>query len=954
MPLRIYIAAVKESERACIGLFNKFDVEKYRSDLSQHLDGTCDWVLKTSQYQLWAQETRSSVLWISGHVGSGKTTLSSYIAKVLGDGQRSPKNPRRLCYFFCDNNGNEQQRDAKGILCSIIFQILTKRRDLVSHVETALEYDKDGSQLLQSYGRLWSIFESIASDDRLGHLHIIIDALDECEEGSRKRIIEGIARLTESLRPSPTRCIKFLFTSRPEVNLTEHFDNYQPQRLKLEERKDEINEDLNRVIEQRMKSIAHKTQAEPDDLEELKRFLNEHADQSFLWVKLTLDILDGELSTAVRDFPSIIAGVPRRYQATYQRLLHDIPPNWKTFARKSLYLIMASYRPLTLEEINILISVQGTTLDECHSIRGEIKRVLRPNIEMDINKVLGSLVRISDSKVHLVHISLKEYLCESLNVDLNIHGSGLDPDDMCEAKLFLASACMAYLTLPEFEENIFAKETSHEKSVSLLPSQHSNKGLGSECSGETSAKPVDGYFNPQEHQQHQRHDKPPIFAKIDADLRASVTDRYVLFEYAATYWAEHYAQVQELVGQSLQNLALRLSDHRSLHLFFNWFRYFWQICTPFPNSEAAIRDRLAVAGYLGHHTSLHAIIGSADYIMIENPANALYWASRNGHEKCVIRLLQTNLNPDSCIVYEQSALCSAANIGHFSIVRALATDRRVNINFRGIIGHTPLSLAAISGHTEIVKFLLSQEHINVNAKNDLGTLPLTCAIIRGHIQVAKILIVDDRVDLDYTVGGVFIPETEAEFDRVEEIVALLLEQPRFDVNCPSILGRTTLADAAMKGNIARIDQLSWRGINNSHSHNYKDGRTAISLAAGGGHVDVVKLLHEAYRVPGIDEEDENGKTALFWAVMNHRNSTVVYLLQSKCVDVNHRDHDGRTALSWTVSCGNEVGLRLLLKVREIRPLIENNEGLTPLDLAQRLEDGSRIASIIEEHIGYKG
>lgn len=519
----------------------------------------------------------------------------------------------------------------------------------------------------------------------------------------------------------------------------------------------------------------------------------------------------------------------------------------------------------------------------------------------------------------------------------------------------------AYLSLPEFEKDIFIKNISHEVGVSLLPPQESNKGLEGGCKGEISAKlqmnnkSVDGYDYKQEHQQYQKPGKRPRFVKIDAELRASVAVRYMLFTYAATSWAEHFAQIQDVADSSLQDLALRLSDYRLHHLFFNWFRYFWATCTPFPSTNHEICDRLAVAGYLGHHTTLDTIIGSAEFITIENPANALYWASRNGHERCVMSMLQTDLNPDSCIVYDQSALCSAANIGHVSIVKALAKDHRVNINFKGKFGDTPLALAAISGHTEIVEFLLSQEDIDPNSKNICEDPPVKCAFIGGHMEVARILIADTRVNLDYTVGGIFKPRTEAELDRVEEIVALLLEQTRFDVNCPSILGRTTLADAAMKGNIARIEQLSWKGINISHSHNHKDGRSAISLAAGGGHSDVIKLLHESlFRIPGIDDEDEDGKTALFWALLNHRNSTVEYLLQTKCVNVNHRDHDGRTPLSWTVGCGNEVGLRLLLEAKDIRPLIKDNEGLTPLDLARRLGDRSGIASIIEEYLRHKG
>ncbi len=51
---------------------------------------------------------------------------------------------------------------------------------------------------------------------------------------------------------------------------------------------------MRNVIEQHMTRIAHKTQAEPEEIEKLKRCLSKHADQSFLWVKLIFDILDGE------------------------------------------------------------------------------------------------------------------------------------------------------------------------------------------------------------------------------------------------------------------------------------------------------------------------------------------------------------------------------------------------------------------------------------------------------------------------------------------------------------------------------------------------------------------------------------------------------------------------------------------------------------------------------------
>lgn len=906
------------------------------SSLEQHVDGTCLWALQTPQYQQWARAAETSLLWISGHAGSGKTILSSYIIKALWSGRAISKgNPTACCFFF--HNGLERQRDAKAFLCSIIFQILTEYPHLVRHVMPALEFDKDGANLLQSYDSLWSLFTAIISDAKIGPICIIIDALDECEKTSSSRLMKAIARLIDESRPSTSQCIKYLITSRPHSMINEYFDVYEPQRLRLEDAQNGLNEDLQLVIRQRMKKIAKRTKAKEKDISELEQFLNQNADRSFLWATLNLDMLDRELSTATRDYRKVLAGVPRTLGDTYKRLILGIEPEWADFARTLFRIILASFRPLSLDEINILISTHEATRNR--SDLAGVEEHLRPNIELDINRVLKSLVRISDSRLYLVHISLKEFLCPSFQEKRYTHTPQQDHIDLRRANLFLASACMAYLSLEDFSGDLYLEAASC----------HARKSIDSSQKSETTAESVDGSIRGNIVYEYQR---------LDAERCARVAQQYPLFAYAARFWAEHFGQSQDIVAdKSVHDIALHLSDIRPQHQSSNWFRFF-SATRPIIHDNPANFDPLAIAGYFGLFTSMEIHLSRADNVRMESLAHALYWASRMGHVQCVDRLLKTNVVPDSWTVVGQNALCGAADMGHLEIVEALATDSRVNINFRGSGDGTPLTFAAGSGHVEVVQFFLSNKHnkwIEADAEDCDGETPLHRAIFNDHVAVARVLVEDPRVNINHLDTGGETPfYCAATAKGSPEMVEMLLTVDEIDVDSPSVKGRTPLAEASRNGRYVLIERLKRRKrLNISHSHRESNGRNAISLAAQAGHDSVIKLLHDC-KVPGIDEEDISGRTPLFWALEAPTGSTVKTLLDSGMINVNHQDESGRTALSRTVTHGNVDILRVLLEeAAGLETLLPDKEGLTPLDWARRTTGSSETAGILEGFLSRK-
>ena len=888
------------------------------------------------------------MVWLTGHAGSGKSVLAKFITQHL-EKDALPRDDTVVCSFFC-NNEVSALKDARSLLRRVISQILKKYGELTKKAMSASDDDSSGHTLIESYDRLWSTFTTILHDVYASSVNIIIDALDECEETSRDRFMNDLAKLVDHSKLSSSKFLKIWITSRPYLSLNEYFMGFVPQRVALEDNGDDTDRDLRLVIKERVKDLAERLRLKQDTVNGIENHLIENADRTFLWVQFALELLKKSLLTVPGDFRRVLAGLPRKLEDTYTRFLHEIMDEDKDFARKILFAIIGSFWPLTLEELNVLISMSRSQQGNCNDLASLEKEYLHENIRIDIERVLGPLIKVSNSKVYLVHLSLKEFLCQRVIRTSDQAGPRREYIDTGHAHLMLAFACMAYLSFDDFTQNIYIKARSHNEHQSLASSETSIQRNNSQWSSPSSDtgeddEPVDGYIFGNYREE---------FQTINQEVRATVKQHYTLFEYASMNWADHFANCQDLANENLKHLAIRLTNRRSHGRYSNWLR-FHLARTLWGPGDAWSWDQFAIAGCFGHFVSLETLIEQTDSIRPESLSLALCWASRNGHEKCVVRLLKTNVVPDSCRPSKQSALCSAAVNGYTGIVKALATDPRVDINFKGWLGICPLSCAAFEGHLEIVDFLLRQERIDPNMQDDVGQTPLSSAISHGHSETALRLAKDRRVNVNYADGdGMRLIDIAAKGGKEEE-VALLLQLPRVDVNTPSATGRTPLAEAAVSGHIASVEQLvRTRKLDKSHSHRDKDGRSAISLAAGKGFSDIITLLL-GYQIPGVDEKDTIEEwTPLFWALEANRISTVKLLLNSKRVNVNHQDHTGRTPLFWAVSYGNEESLRLLLGAPEVDISIPDNEGLTPLDWADKSEIDPHMAKILEEMLRSKG
>lgn len=93
---------------------------------------------------------------------------------------------------------------------------------------------------------------------------------------------------------------------------------------------------------------------------------------------------------------------------------------------------------------------------------------------------------------------------------------------------------------------------------------------------------------------------------------------------------------------------------------------------------------------------------------------------------------------------------------------------------------------------------------------------------------------------------------------------------------------------------------------------------------------VRKLLVQG--ITHVNDQDEQGKTALHYAVLRCIDCTevMIQLLLTHCADVNIQDNTGKTALHYAAACHGSREVRALLQNNNIDVDIQDNQGRTAL------------------------
>jgi ankyrin repeat protein len=84
-------------------------------------------------------------------------------------------------------------------------------------------------------------------------------------------------------------------------------------------------------------------------------------------------------------------------------------------------------------------------------------------------------------------------------------------------------------------------------------------------------------------------------------------------------------------------------------------------------------------------------------------------------------------------------LLDAARVGHEVVARLLLETGKVDVDWKGSDGRTPLSWATGNGHETVVRLLLETGKVDADSKDTDGQTPLSWAAANGHEAVVKLL-----------------------------------------------------------------------------------------------------------------------------------------------------------------------------------------------------------------------
>lgn len=385
----------------------------------------------------------------------------------------------------------------------------------------------------------------------------------------------------------------------------------------------------------------------------------------------------------------------------------------------------------------------------------------------------------------------------------------------------------------------------------------------------------------------------------------------------------------------------------------------------------------------------------------------LAWAGSAPLRAQVTHVQVRGETPQGRVLGDVEMMMAGAEAGRLDIVVTFL-NKGMDPNASGRNGFTALIVAAARGQTEIIDLLLARG-ADVNKVNDTGWSALMEAAFRDEDRtVMHLLKAGARMDNAETKNGLTALMIAAKGDRPDAVTAMLaagadvkavdkkrgltalhhtLASPKhssFEIAAELLVsgadpehkakdGYTPLMSAVDSGKVAKISLILSESINVDAQT--KDGRRALTIAAGNGHEKLVERLLKAGAKAdggpakitaltqglrsGSDEvvkfllnagADPNRAAAddrkpLMLAARAGLDESVRYLLD-KGAQINGRNEkDGTTALMWAANNGRKRIVELLIE-RGADPSLTAKDGWTAgeaarmaghVDIADRLE-----------------
>jgi hypothetical protein len=320
---------------------------------------------EASRYRPWSDFTewlreKSGIYWINGKAGSGKSTLMRYISDHENTQEClkywSSSADLLVSSFYFWNSGTPLQRSSIGLLRSLLYDILTRRPELIreffaSEWSSIYDWTREGAReeidFSRSFRRLEKAFihlSQLALKDIM--ICLFVDGLDEYD-GDPETLIEIFLRISGSPH------LKVCVSSRQWLIFEEAFEKYPGLRLQDLTRNDIRCYVIDTLL--RNRRMERLQQSNPVDADLLATNIANMANGIFLWVYIvTKSLLDGlRNQDSISDLQRRLDVLPSDLDALYNHMMNHINQLYIKQASRIFQIFVAyadaGHRPTVLE-----------------------------------------------------------------------------------------------------------------------------------------------------------------------------------------------------------------------------------------------------------------------------------------------------------------------------------------------------------------------------------------------------------------------------------------------------------------------------------------------------------------------------------------------------------------------------------------------------------------------------
>lgn len=341
--------------------------------------------------------------------------------------------------------------DVKLVLRKILWEMLSKRRDLIYHA--APLYDEFSPWSLD---KLWKVFEAIMTDPSANDIIIFVDGLDESSESTRDRFLSRVTSLFNGLTVLPRRTINFVLSSRPGAVDQRPEMRDLSTNLKLEDdssSRKSIHADIQIYVETILARLYSNYGQGKGKTSSLAASIAARSEGSFLWATLVMERVQREFDGNEKILKQILAQCPPKLEGIYYKALRETEFH-RAKIRKSFGILLTAKRPLTLDEFSFALAVEAHhhTLESLEGAHSEESGFLSY-----IHNHLGIFIKIDAGTITYRHESVKDFIFNKLRIlegqQPEEYNSRVDAWlDLSEEKAewITANCCISFLKLDIF------------------------------------------------------------------------------------------------------------------------------------------------------------------------------------------------------------------------------------------------------------------------------------------------------------------------------------------------------------------------------------------------------------------------------------------------------------------------------------------------------------------------